>query len=41
MILGGNANKNVKEIANGITDSNNNDGVAKAIEKYISQYRGT
>lgn len=36
MILGGNTNKNVKEIANGITDSNNNDGVAKAIEKYIS-----
>ena len=31
----GNADNNVKNVANDITDSNNEDGVAKAIEKYI------
>ncbi len=34
----GNAVKEVKEIANFITDTNENDGVAKAIEKYILMY---
>lgn len=31
----GNANPKIKEIANYVTDSNDNDGVAKAIEKFI------
>ena len=31
----GNADKNVKEQAAYITDSNNENGVAKVIEKYI------
>lgn len=31
----GNANEIVKEIADFITDTNNNDGVSKAIEKYV------
>lgn len=31
----GNADDEIKEIANYITDTNNNDGVAKAIEKFV------
>lgn len=31
----GNASDAVKEISNFITDTNDNDGVAKAIEKFI------
>lgn len=31
----GNSNESIKEIANFVTDTNNNDGVAKAIEKFI------
>ena len=30
-----NAREDVKEVANVVTNSNNEDGVAKAIEKYI------
>ena len=31
----GNAQDQIKEIADGVTDTNNNDGVAKAIERFI------
>jgi hydroxymethylpyrimidine pyrophosphatase-like HAD family hydrolase len=31
----GNANEELKGIADIITDNNNNDGLAKAIEKYV------